>query len=62
MPRLHTLSKFSQWAAQHRTQAYAPNLAAAQIEAAATLYLLAPSSFLGLSFTVPIAQRLLAAG
>ena len=35
MPRLHTLSKFSQWAAQHRTQAYAPNLAAAQIEAAA---------------------------
>lgn len=61
MSRSHTLSEFGQWATQRRAHVLA-RPAASQIQEAATLYLLAPSSFLGLSFAVPMAQRLLAAG
>lgn len=61
MPPSHTLSEFAVWAKQRRTHVLARQ-AASQIEKANTIYLLAPSSFLGLSFTIPVAQRLRAAG
>lgn len=61
MFRTEALSEFSQWAAQFRPQSLS-NQSTERIAQASTLYLLAPSSFLGQSFTIPITQRLLAAG
>lgn len=61
MSRSQALSEFGQWAARCRHLPPSRE-AASQIEEATTIYLLAPSSFLGQSFTVPIARRLLAAG
>lgn len=55
------LLQFDQWAAQCDTRPFMSQVGA-QIEKASTLYLLGPASFLGLSFTIPLARELLGAG
>lgn len=61
MLRLQSLQKFGQLIEALRTHTRVSD-ATTLLEEATVVFLLAPSSFLGDSFTIPIAQRLLAAG
>jgi FkbM family methyltransferase len=61
MLRSQSLQNFGQLIEVLRNHARVPD-AAIRLEEATIVYLLAPSSFLGDAFTIPIAQRLLAAG